>query len=97
MSNETVVLKPQQVTATFGDGTLTIHAEGREDGVQQIRIEKLKTMVIPPQFAVVGNRSPAIGNFPYSVDGSFQLNSDPGEIFVSGERVRVQSGSVALQ
>jgi hypothetical protein len=88
--NERIELRPAQVSAEYRDGMLMIHAAGREDGVEHIRIDQLGDMPIePPEFVVVGEAGPVIGNFPYSVNGSFPYDHNPGVIDVSGESVKV--------
>jgi len=68
---EQIVLNPKEVTATYRDGTLTIRASGEEGGVNDIRIIEEAAQIVPPIFAVVGEQSPAIGMFPYTVEGRF--------------------------
>lgn len=73
----TVVLSPEDVTATWADGWLVLHAEGHEDGVAGIRIVEQARELLPPAYEVVGRRSPAIGMFPYAVTGTFALGTKP--------------------
>ncbi len=81
-AEQTVVLSPGSVTASWSGGKLVVHAEGREDGVGQIRVERLFNEIWPPQFSVVGVRTAAIGNFPYAVTGSFDISPAPQTILI---------------
>src|SRR4051794_11028087 len=84
-------LNPTEVTATYNDGVLRIEASGEEDGVKDIRIVPDDTEPIePPPFRVEGEPSPAIGMFPYKVQGEFRLAEDPHQITLetpSGDRL----------
>jgi hypothetical protein len=73
---EQIVLTPAKATATYRDGTLTIRASGDEDGVRAIRIVEEAAQIVPPIFAVVGEPSPAIGMFPYTVEGRFATSRE---------------------
>jgi hypothetical protein len=81
MQQQQIMLAPAQVSATFAHGTLTIVAEGTEEGVAHIRIVQSPTAIVPNTvFAVVGERTPAIGDFPYQVTARFHMERDPGHI-----------------
>ncbi|MBV9282408.1 MAG: hypothetical protein JOZ41_20185 [Chloroflexi bacterium] len=73
-------LSPNEITATYQNGTLTIQASGRRSGVSNVRIVEEDAEATPPVFAVVGDPSPAIGMFPYQVDGRFRRSGNPGSI-----------------
>lgn len=75
-----IMLLAESASASWSEGQLVIHAEGHEDGVRNIRIERLANQLFPPQFSVVGEPSPAIGLFPYAVTGSFAVSPKPVEI-----------------
>lgn len=77
-----VVLNPESASASWSDGELVIHAAGHEEGLGNIRVVKLPTQIFPPQFSVVGNESPAIGYFPYTVTGRFAMGSKPAYVFL---------------
>ncbi|GGJ89164.1 hypothetical protein GCM10010123_18400 [Pilimelia anulata] len=78
-----VILNPEDVTATYRAGILTIEASGHEDGVTDISIASATTEVLnPPPFRVQGQQSPAIGYFPYRVESSFPMPADPQEIII---------------
>jgi len=80
---ESIILTPQECSATYQGGMLTIDASGHEDGVSDVRIVSL-TMdpMQPPQFQVEGEQSAAIGYFPYEVEASFPMDQDPHEIAI---------------
>ena len=86
---EQTKLNPTETTATYRVGTLTIRASGEEDGVTNIRIIEENAEVWPPIFAVVGDQSPAIGMFPYTVSGQFEIGREVDSIVLAtsaGER-----------
>ncbi|HEX5740144.1 MAG TPA: hypothetical protein VFY17_01160 [Pilimelia sp.] len=78
-----VILTPEDVTATYQAGMLTIEAAGHEDGVTDIGIVSAdEEPAGPPVFRVQGQQSPAIGYFPYRVDATFPMPRDPHEIAI---------------
>ncbi|GAA2512401.1 hypothetical protein [Pilimelia columellifera] len=80
---DTVILTPEEVTASYRTGVLSIEVSGHEDGVTDISIVSAAAApVTPPPFRVQGQQSPAIGYFPYRVEASFPMPEDPHEIAV---------------
>ncbi|GGK35173.1 hypothetical protein GCM10010124_29820 [Pilimelia terevasa] len=80
---QTVILTPEDVSATYRAGTLTIEASGHEDGVTDIAIVSADAEpVTPPPFRVQGQQSPAVGHFPYQVEATFPVDGDPQEIAI---------------
>lgn len=77
------VLIPEEAYAYQFGNTLTIVASGREDGYTNIRIAQSPAQIFPPIFHVVGDSSPAIGNFPYRVHGSFKAAAGLKTIFMT--------------
>lgn len=84
MSQQKVLLTPETVTATYDTAThqLTIEASGREDGVQQIKIEEVHMFIQTPVFMITGEISAAIGNFPYTTKGQFSFLQNPQNITI---------------
>jgi hypothetical protein len=77
----TILLDPEDISASYQSGILTIQASGHEEGVTDIRIVSASNEPIePPVFRVEGDETPAIGFFPYSVEASFPMGHDPHEI-----------------
>jgi len=73
-----IILTPTEVTATYSKDKLTIVAEGREDGVNNIDIVQSPKDIVPnTTFAVVGERAELIGMFPYRVERQFPMQGDP--------------------
>jgi hypothetical protein len=76
-----ILLNPEEITATYLDGLLTIEASGQEDGVRKIRVVRDETEPIePPPFRVQGEPSAAVGMFPYTASGEFLVDVAPQEI-----------------
>lgn len=63
------VLYPENVYAyrIGNEPEVVIVATGHEDGFTNIRIEASLLTIYPPVFMVVGDETPAIGYFPYTV------------------------------
>jgi hypothetical protein len=79
-SGKTIELTPESIDATYLGRTLKITASGREDGVKNISIIPIDFQKLV--FAVEGEPSPAIGNFPYTVTADFQLPEKPAFIYL---------------
>lgn len=78
-----VILTPDDVSATYQAGVLTIEASGHEDGVTDISVVSAgDEPATPPTFQIRGQQSPAIGLFPYRVEATFPMERDPHEIAV---------------
>lgn len=82
--SKTDLLNPEKVIATYDNSShqLSISASGREEGIENIRIEKTPMPIEPPVFTVVGEESPAIGNFPYNAKANFNVPQNPEKIII---------------
>jgi hypothetical protein len=74
----TQIIYPTQVTAMRigNESKVTITATGHEEGLTNIRIEQSAAMIYPPIFMVVGDPTPAIGYFPYSVSKTIEYSTE---------------------
>ena len=63
------ILYPSEVTAyrMGNDSNVIITAKGYEDGFTKIKITPSMAAIYPPIYMVVGEPTPAIGMFPYTV------------------------------
>lgn len=82
-----VSLMPEKVEAHYVDDRLVIHVNGHEDGVTNIHVVKQMIEIYPPEFAVLGHQTPAIGMFPYAATGVFDVSGLTEVTFsANGER-----------
>lgn len=75
-----IFIDADDVAAVYCHGTLTIRASGREDGVRNIQIAQALMPIEPPVFTLTGERSAAIGDFPYEVSANFKMGSPPPKV-----------------
>ena len=88
-NTEGKVLFPESVYAyRFGlENKVTIVAKGHEDGYQNLRIElqRFFPIILGPAYQVVGDPSPAIGYFPYTVNTTVEIASNVDTILFQFE------------
>ncbi len=72
------ILYPDTVTAyRYGDAAeVTIVASGYEEGMTKIQIEASLAQIYPPIYMVTGERTEAIGDFPYTVQKTVSYATD---------------------
>ena len=90
-----IILSPEKVQACeiqlvlahqMFKPTLTICAQGHEDGVTDIQIKPVDLGAEKPVFEIVGKFTPALGYFPYNVKQTFEVqNADIQEILVKSD------------